>query len=1601
MLPQRLRLALWTDLALLSLDSAAAPPRPPRSKDRAQAARAGLDHLFKTTAPFTSAARLMARVVRDTRPGQQNTEEDPEGDQGALAPLHRPLTSAERLRWHVLAGLNLARLGAIFTPADRRAKHPTAELLSGLGQLAESHGRADLHALVSAEQAHRARDMSAMTAAVGALLKGAPPWLLDAEYAARAASVRALIFGLAEDLALALGRPLEALALAEQRERRAFVDQLWQLPLAGWGRAAAPVKALRQAAAAHRAVLAGQPAGGSDAALKVWLEQRSASEGKVRARLAALRGSFPRVAGLLEVGDFPREQVLGALSPGDQIVTLLDGGGPGSRAALLSMMPGTAPRLERLKLTSGALRKLTLPQAEGQLAGKLKELTRGAGRVFVDLGRLSPGLPVERMLRGQAVVRLATLWELADAHPLRTPVSPGGVVVDPREQRATGFAADLKLSALSGKSLTTGALDLPLERAGAVVWSGPLRHDGGSPANLRLLLTDAAGRRLDDLRLPRALGLPLRGHLLALMLPIDGAPLAGRAERVAFFRMAHAMGVPSAALFHGGARPGSRGASLLRELTAGARDQDLARTATSSRWAPGTAQVYGHPGLGLKEADQLARRELKPTVVAGIGAFRKKRYGQAVPRLERALQLIEHLKVDKYLDGSLLFLANSYTFLKDLRRAVPQMERLLALRTRKVKEAKEAAGGGKAGKAARIKLLKAQAKQIKALMPMGWLRLRNEQYDEALATNRQAIELYKEVGRPALALGAYQQRAIIADKKGDFEQALANARRALEITRSNLKKTDKAREKAKGKAKGKARIAKMAKKMVAARLKVAAAALEVARLERTRFARFTRATEAVALALKELDQLSAGATKAAAPRRLASLIEACRIQGARGNYGRAVEQARQARSLARENKIQGEGTALLEEVNNLYYLGALARSLEATDQGLRLAGKASLLRLRFLNARGSALAAMGRTDAALQALNEALSIARALGNEVEVAASHNNIGNALRLGGRHTEARDQFRAALAIDRRRGDRQGMAVDRANLGLAELQLGRRKSARQELTRAANLGRKIGAPMGELKALAGLARLDQGEARHVAALKHTRRGLALSGQRGLPNWRWRFHLLAARSLRARGRVEEARQELGRGITLVQHRPPRPGRAPGAPEVEEVEEDLYHELVDLLAGSGQADAALQVSESLRARALVDLVGDGAARLPLEKAQVLARKVADLQGELAAARAAMMRRTASAKQPDKAPEAAAAQVGRMERALARVEQELATLNPWFPGMVLARRPTLPRLKQALTRLGQKQVAYYHPTRRRLVIWLLDRRGVVAMKVVAVTRARLRKEVGRHRQAVVAFHDARASARQLHRWLLAPLARHLKGDRLLIAAADALHLVPFSALHDGQDHEVARRAISYVSSIATLGRLDARDAPAGPRVSFAWTGDGPRPLAFTAREGEALARAHPGARLITGAEATAARFKQEALTARLLHVATHATLDAQAPLRSALNFHGGPLPLLEVLGLRLPASLVLLSACETGRGTLDSAGSVVGLHRAFLAAGARRVVSSLFRVSDLGSALLMKHFFRQLHRHPPARALRQARLHMRGRYPHPAFWAGFRLDGAP
>ena len=105
----------------------------------------------------------------------------------------------------------------------------------------------------------------------------------------------------------------------------------------------------------------------------------------------------------------------------------------------------------------------------------------------------------------------------------------------------------------------------------------------------------------------------------------------------------------------------------------------------------------------------------------------------------------------------------------------------------------------------------------------------------------------------------------------------------------------------------------------------------------------------------------------------------------------------------------------------------------------------------------------------------------------------------------------------------------------------------------------------------------------------------------------------------------------------------------------------------------------------------------------------------------------------------------------------------------------------------------------------------------------------------------------------------------------------------------------------------------------------------------------------------------------------------------------------------DVTGMDLLATeLVVLSACETGRGEIHIGEGVFGLRRSFALAGAKTLVMSLWNVPDQQTCELMEAFYgRILAGEPRAEALRQAQLAMKAKYPHPYYWGAFICQGDP
>jgi CHAT domain-containing protein len=187
-------------------------------------------------------------------------------------------------------------------------------------------------------------------------------------------------------------------------------------------------------------------------------------------------------------------------------------------------------------------------------------------------------------------------------------------------------------------------------------------------------------------------------------------------------------------------------------------------------------------------------------------------------------------------------------------------------------------------------------------------------------------------------------------------------------------------------------------------------------------------------------------------------------------------------------------------------------------------------------------------------------------------------------------------------------------------------------------------------------------------------------------------------------------------------------------------------------------------------------------------------------------------------------------------------------------------------------------------------------------------------------------------------------------------------------------------------------------------------------LLSTRREAAAISALVPERDRLRALDFEASRttaLKPELGEYRIVHFATHGLLNNIHPelsgiVLSLVDEAGRPqdgfLRLQDIYNLKLPAELVVLSACQTGLGKEIKGEGLIGLARGFMYAGAPRIVASLWKVDDRATSELMKRFYQGMlgpERLRPAGALRQAQLSIwkEKQWRAPYYWAAFVLQG--
>ena len=481
---------------------------------------------------------------------------------------------------------------------------------------------------------------------------------------------------------------------------------------------------------------------------------------------------------------------------------------------------------------------------------------------------------------------------------------------------------------------------------------------------------------------------------------------------------------------------------------------------------------------------------------------------------------------------------------------------------------------------------------------------------------------------------------------------------------------------------------------------------------------------------------------------------------------------------------------------------------------------------------------------------------------------------------------------------------------------------------------------------------------------------------------------------------------------------------------------DEVYGDMVQLCLQMQRVEEGLEYAERAKSRALLDMLAyrlDVGVQARRREDEPLVAELAHLRGE----RDRLYRRWESGEgQPQRGFATATDGWQEAQQEVLHIEQRITEL--WHRLLIrnadYARDAALwqVRTEPVQPYLDEETVLLeYFVARGELLVFIVSAAEVVVRRLAGAPGQPPLGEVQRLSQlfwlnlrsapratgarAAGVAQNARAILQKLYGLLLAPLEGDLASgagkapSRLVIVPHGALHYLPFQALHDGAQYVLEKWQISYLPGASFLrycfetgsgGEADGA-APKALAVGHSQRTQ----LPYTVQEAQAVAQMWQGTTLVEG-EATRQALMAAAGDVRLLHVAAHGDFRPDNPLFSGIALDDGWLTTLDIFNLRLKASLVTLSACQTGRNVVAGGDELLGLMRAFLYAGAASLLLTLWTVEDRSTARLMSLFYDRLREgQDKAAALQMAQRQFiveagDEAQAHPYYWAPFYLVGS-
>ena len=922
----------------------------------------------------------------------------------------------------------------------------------------------------------------------------------------------------------------------------------------------------------------------------------------------------------------------------------------------------------------------------------------------------------------------------------------------------------------------------------------------------------------------------------------------------------------------------------------------------------------------------------------------------ALPKFEELLKIFQTAKDHRSEAIALGYIANCYRKLEDLDKALQFAQRAL--------EIKEQAGD--------------RDEIGKTHNQLGLIYWEQANYPEAIKHLQQAIEIASTVGDKELEGSARNNLGLVFDEKGEYKQSLEQYQRALDLHRATHF------ERGEGDTLG----------------NIGGVYLLLGDFKQALPYYQQALTVSERLGLKPASSDDLGNIALC----LAGLGD---VDGALKSFDRALEVAHQT-GLAKEEADwrKGKGSTLVG-------LGRFDSALVEYAAAEKVYAHAGLKRelVEALGDTGQVYELLGDPQAARERFERAFRLARQIGNESGESASLLALGDLDRREKKYVSADLHFKEALQKARAAGEERTIIsallqqarndIDRKHYesGLQGASDAQQRAERSENVPAVALSRFV---LGEI--LRSQGQLLQSLEEYSAAQK-------LNEQLRDPELGWRIQYGRGQSLAAQNKTADALDAYKDAVRIIEDT--RSGIAEEQYQAGYIEDryQVYVALVELLLKLHKPDDAFLYSEKLRSRSYLDRLGQPASVDELGTKN----QIRELAERIRKLRLALEKEYAAQKNERRGN---AVEVFSAELAKAERDYEALLNNP----VVETSRSSgtgilsVPDVQQRLPR-DTALVEYVVGTQMVSIL-------VITSSSVIGTPAYIKSENLSSRSELLRalILEKRPEwitpAQGLRKILIDPIQSpgYLSSiRRLLIVPDGVLNYVPFAAFPVNSNRVLGQEfKITYLPAAAALAQHT--ETYSGGSLLAMAPSDTELPNAPL--EVRDIGRTFGSrSRVVVGKAATKTLFMQIAGDYDYLHLATHSSLNRNAPSLSAIELEpdrksDGRLELYEIAGMKLHARLVTLSACETALGKgyfseIPAGDEFVGLTRAFLGAGGQSVLASLWAVNDESTRLLMLSFYRHLRKSNAAEALATAQQEVRtdARFRHPYYWAPFVVVG--